>query len=128
MNTHFAALPEAGQKLVDSAVLEELNVMLGGEDDPTFLQGLLMDYFEDALSLLDQARTAYATADAPLLKQAVHTLKSSSAMFGAQGYADVCQEIEHIAATGKTAGLDTPITWLEAQFPQLKSELEALAF
>lgn len=113
------------QPAIDRAVLAELNVMLGGEDDPAFLRDLVSEFLEDALGLIDEMRQALGADDAPAFGRAAHTLKSSSAMFGATAFSAVCQEAEHLSANGTTAGAADKFSWIEANYPQVRRELEA---
>jgi HPt (histidine-containing phosphotransfer) domain-containing protein len=106
-------------------VLDELNVMLGGEDDPAFLRELVTEFFQDALGLVDEMRQAVTTGDVAAFGRAAHTLKSSSAMFGATAFAAVCQEAETLSATVLTDEAVEKFSWIEASYPQIKRELEA---
>ena len=117
-----------GSKFIDIEVLDELKITLGADEDPSFLQDLLNDYFEDATSLMQDIERAVSTGDAKLLKQAAHTLKSSSAMFGGLQFAQVCQEAENLGGSGTTSGAAEKYAWLKASFPSLCAELRAYAF
>ena len=111
--------------VIDIAVLKELAVMLGGEDDPLFLQERLEDFYEDAETLMSGIRAAVAGQDARELKQTAHTLKSSSAMFGATVFAKVCADLEHMGATGHLAGAEEKVAWLNRAFPHVCAALRA---
>lgn len=110
---------------IDRAVLDELNVMLGGEDAPAFLRELVTEFFRDALGLIDEMRQATAAGDASAFGRAAHTLKSSSAMFGATAFAAVCQEAETLSAGNLTDEAVEKFSWIETNYPQVRRELEA---
>ena len=77
----------------------DLNTLAGLSDatgnDPAFLAELIDTYLADAPSLLTAMRDAMAAGDSATLRRAAHTLKSSSATFGAGRLADVCRRLEH---------------------------------
>lgn len=113
---------------VDAAVLEELAEMLGADEDPEYMQELLEDFFVDGNQLLGQIKQAIDTEDAGLLRQASHTLKSSSAMFGALPFSEICKTLEHLAAAGTTAGGRVHADWLEQHFPYVCEDLKSLGY
>ena len=67
--------------VIDYNVLSELVVMLG--NDLEFASGLIKDFLEDGAELMHNIRSAQEEGDASELERAAHTLKSSSATFGA---------------------------------------------
>jgi HPt (histidine-containing phosphotransfer) domain-containing protein len=95
-------------------VFRELRQMLG---EPKFLAEVIDSYLEDAPKLLQAMAAAFAQGKATDLQQAAHTLKSSSALFGATSLSQFCQELEVSGSTG---------TWIEVAvlMPQVKTEYE----
>jgi len=99
---------------LDAAVFGELRQMLGQDK---FLAEAIDTYLEDAPKLLQAIAVAVAQGKATELEQAAHTLKSSSALFGATSLSHFCQELEVRGSTG---------SWTEAAalMPQVKTEYE----
>ncbi len=106
---------EAAAPVVNFTVLDELIAMLGNDVD--FASGLINDFLEDGAELLVNIRSAYEGGNGSELERAAHTLKSSSATFGANDAAQLCKQLESI---GKAGTLDDP------QAPKLIGSLEAM--
>ncbi len=107
---------KAGESgLVNFDVLDELITMLGNDID--FAGGLINDFLEDAQELLGNISGAHEGGDAREMERAAHTLKSSSATFGATEASDLCKQLE---AIGKSGNMDNPET------PGLISKLETV--
>ena len=87
-------MPEAP---IDDAAFAELLETVGG--DREFLAELVDTYLADSPGLFAELRAAIAADDAATARRAAHTLKSTSASFGANGLAAQCREIEAMAAT-----------------------------
>ena len=83
---------------IDYSVLEQLIEMLG--DDTEFAYGLIGDFLTDGQELVDLAITSCKTSDASELERATHTLKSSSATFGAMKTSALCKELEELGNRG----------------------------
>ncbi len=100
--------------VLDRMVFRELRQMLG---EPKFLAEVIDSYLEDAPKLLQAMAAAFTQGKATDLQQAAHTLKSSSALFGATSLSQFCQELEVSGSTG---------TWIEVAvlMPQVKTEYE----
>ena len=99
---------------LDAAVFGELRQMLGQDK---FLAEAIDTYLEDAPKLLQAIAIAVAQGKASDLQYAAHTLKSSSALFGATSLSQFCQQLEVSGSTG---------SWTEvaALMPQVKTEYE----
>ena len=110
--------------VIDYNVLSELVVMLG--NDLEFASGLIRDFLEDGAELMHNIRSAQEEGDASELERAAHTLKSSSATFGALSTSEICKEIEEHGHRGEL-GSDTrkKIEVLETNLKAVSSELEA---
>jgi HPt (histidine-containing phosphotransfer) domain-containing protein len=105
---------------VDEGVLRALLDDMGG--DAEVVKELVQSYLEEAPRLLAEARAALAAGDAATVQRAVHTLKSTSATFGAMALAESSKALEHAARGGK---LPTPaqLADLDAQFAAVRGEL-----
>jgi HPt (histidine-containing phosphotransfer) domain-containing protein len=70
---------------------------------PNLLARLVATYLDSAAKLVAAAERALAEHDGPALRQAVHTLKSSSANLAATDFAARCAELEALARDGAVA-------------------------
>jgi HPt (histidine-containing phosphotransfer) domain-containing protein len=90
-----------------------------GENGSFIVAEMIDCYLEDAPELLSAIAQAVAQGDAIALRQAAHTLKSSSTTLGATTLSQLCKELEVTSRTGNTnVGLD--------KVPQLQFEYERL--
>ena len=114
----------SADSVIDYNVLSELVVMLG--NDLEFASGLIRDFLEDGTELMNNIRSAQEEGDASELERAAHTLKSSSATFGALAASDICKDIEEHGHKGEL-GNDTrqKIDLLETNLKAVSRELEA---
>lgn len=67
---------------------------LGRPGQPSMLRKIIGLYIESAPAQIERMRDAVAAGDSEALRQAAHTLKSSSANLGATRLADLCKELE----------------------------------
>lgn len=75
---------------VDPAVLAELETELG---DPALVNALIASFVEELSDRTQAIRTAVDINDLDSLKRAAHTLKSTSALVGANDLAAVCDRL-----------------------------------
>ncbi len=115
---------EAGT-VINVQVLDELVTMLGNDID--FASGLIHDFIEDGEELLGNIRSALEGGNAPELERAAHTLKSSSATFGAIEAAQVCKELEEQGKHGQVdkEGTQRKLDELDKLFKTVSKELLA---
>lgn len=90
---------------------------------PDLLGKLIRLYFESAPALLRQLREAVNQGDPESLRQAAHTLKSSSANLGALSLAALCKELEE---RGRSRQMDRIAELLDAAEAQYARAREAL--
>ncbi len=123
----------SGPLVLDAGALAGLRDLVG--DDPAFLRELVDTALEDAPALLAEMRRALDTADAPTLRRAAHTLKSTSAQFGAAQFVALAKQVEMLmsAAPAGQAGAAQPpaaaaplVAQIEAEWPAVRAALEAL--
>jgi CheY-like chemotaxis protein len=101
---------------IDMNVLQAFREMVGSDAD-SVLAEMIDCYLEDAPKLMDAIASAIAQADAMQLRQAAHTLKSSSMTLGATTLANLCRKLEEMSRTGiSDYGVD--------KLQQLEAELE----
>ncbi|NEO83897.1 MAG: response regulator [Spirulina sp. SIO3F2] len=110
--------------VLDPVVLDELRV-IGGDAADELLCDLFDAYLEDSVDLLQQIENSLANQDAHQLQHAAHTLKSSSASLGANGFAKICQTLESLGRQGTTVGGDQNLPELLAQYEQVKQAIQA---
>lgn len=116
---------EEASTVINFQVLDELVAMLGNDID--FASGLIHDFLEDGEDLLGNIRSALEGGNAAELERAAHTLKSSSATFGAIEAAQVCKELEEQGKHGQLdkAGTQAKLGELEKLFKTVSKELLA---
>ncbi len=73
------------------------------DDDDPFVDTLIHDYLADAPQKVEEIKLAIETQDIMRLKEAAHTLKSSSAQLGAMTFSELCKELEYMGRTGMVA-------------------------
>jgi PAS domain S-box-containing protein len=86
--------------VLDSTVLDRIRDM-ERRGAARLLERLITTYLSTAARLVADAESALAADDAQRLRQAAHTLKSSSANLGATELADRCGELEALAHSGR---------------------------
>lgn len=108
---------------IDAAAFADLLETVGG--DREFLAELVETYLADSPALFTELRAAVANDDAAAARRAAHTLKSTSASFGANTLAAHCREIEASAAAGNLAGLEKQVELAAADYAQVETALRA---
>ena len=111
----------ASSDAIDTKVLQSFREMVG-EDAEAFLAEMIDCYLEDTPKLLKDINQAIIEANAPNLRRAAHTLKSSSITLGAKNLASLCKEIEEIVENGYTqSGL--AYSQLECEYEKVREAL-----
>jgi HPt (histidine-containing phosphotransfer) domain-containing protein len=113
------------REVLDPAALERLRATLGKQADQ-MLPDLIEKFYGDADRLLDQARQALEQEHVDDLRRAAHSLKSTSATFGAMKLSAVAQKLEHLARDGRLDGTAQLIVRAEAEFSRARAALETL--
>ncbi len=111
-------------EILDPAALENLREMVGG--DTKFITELANTFFGEAPKMLSNMRQALESKDATLLHRAAHSLKSSSAEFGAMALSGSCRELENMGRNGVFLGADELLGRAEAEYAQAKVALETM--
>lgn len=112
---------EPGSAL-DWDALERLRDSLGDE----FLAELAGAFLDDAPAQLTTLRGAFGRGDAEEARRAAHTLKSNGATFGAEGFAELCRELEEKAKAGALAGAEELVGRAEAEWLRVDAALSAV--
>ena len=89
------ALQSSALPILDTSVLDELHEVAGTET-----AGIIRLFLEDAPVLIARLENASGTRDTEALREASHTLKSSSANVGAIALANAARRIELAARAG----------------------------
>jgi PAS domain S-box-containing protein len=89
------------------------------------LEELADVYLQEAPKLLDNLHTALDRADAAGVKEAAHSLKSTSAALGAIGLSELSRQIEMTGREGSTEISPDLLSQLETEYERVKTALEA---
>ena len=112
-------------KVLDPGALKQLRATLGKQAD-RMLPGLIERFYQDVDRLLSEARQALEQGEAADLRRAAHTLKSTSATFGAMALSEVARELEYMARDGVLEGAAGLIAQAEAECVKAKAALETM--
>jgi HPt (histidine-containing phosphotransfer) domain-containing protein len=114
----------AEQDVIDRAVFAGLLESMGA--DLEFLGELLQTYFDDSPKLLATLHTALAAGDAEAFRRAAHSLKSTSASFGAMTLSQLAKGLEEMGKAGLLEGAAAGVAQAEAEYTRVKVALQAL--
>jgi CheY-like chemotaxis protein/HPt (histidine-containing phosphotransfer) domain-containing protein len=106
----------------DAAALENLRE-LGGDD---FLAEVIDTFLMDAPPFLATLRRSLDEKDASELRRAAHTLKSNGSTLGAEGFSDLCRELEQRAKSGRFEGASELVDRIEQEYEPLQEALASL--
>ena len=95
-----------------------------GQPDP--LERFVGLYLQSALSLKQRLQQALNAGDAEQLRQAAHTLKSSSANLGGRRLAARCHELEDLGRDGRLPDAAVKLAEVEHEFAGFVAALEAV--
>jgi CheY-like chemotaxis protein len=112
-------------KVLDQRALEQLRATLGKQADG-MLPGLIERFYQDVDRLLVDAQQALGQGQAEDLRRASHSLKSTSATFGAMALSAVAGELEYLARDGMLEGAAERLDRAEAEFARAKTALETM--
>jgi HPt (histidine-containing phosphotransfer) domain-containing protein len=126
-----AALPAAEEGTgavgpVDAKALENIRA-LQAPGGPNLLSRVIGLYLSGSPKLLEDLREAAVRRDADALRNASHTLKSSSANLGALSLSSLCKELETNAREGRVDDAAEAVAGIEAEYGRVKAFLEDLA-
>ncbi len=115
--------PASRPIVLDSEAFQRLRQTLGKRADQ-MLPSLLESYFNDAPRLIEEARQALQQGDALALRRAAHTLKSSSATFGAIALSGIAREVETMAVRGELEAAESLLRQLPGAYESAHQALE----
>ena len=81
---------------IDAEALELLVEMIG-PDEPAAVLDLLDTYIVDSTRQIEELQRSYTAGDLKNTHRLAHSMKSSSATFGALGLSKYCETLEHSA-------------------------------
>lgn len=108
---------------IDPKVLESFRDMVG-ENADIVLAEMIECYLDDAPKLVRAIAQAVHQKDAQKLRQASHTLKSSSATIGAIALSHLCQQMEVMSRIGNIEYALNNLPELEAEYERVKTALQ----
>jgi HPt (histidine-containing phosphotransfer) domain-containing protein len=110
--------------VLDLAALKRLRDTLGKQADQ-MLPGLIENFFTDAPKLIAEAQRTLEQNQTVELRRAAHTLKSTSATFGALALSALARELEYKARDGALVGADDLLKQIEAEYVKAQTALKA---
>jgi PAS domain S-box-containing protein len=122
------------QPIIDSANQSALSAInmhtlhesandIGGED-ADFLMELIDSYLENSQSLIQDLQNSYVKQDFAAMLRAAHSLKSSSAMVGADDLSSLCRDLEANLRHQNYQNLEPQTHTILEEYAIVKSELE----
>ncbi len=108
---------------LDRAALDAIRALDEG-GAAGLLQQVVQLYLESVPRLIAELRRAGAAGDASAVRNAAHSLKSSSANLGAVRLAEMCKAVEQAARAGRLGGDLPSVDEIEGEFQALRPTLE----
>lgn len=113
--------PTLRLKLVDFDIVQAL----AREVDAELVAQLIEIFFEQGPEMIARMQEGCRRQELDAIRQAAHTMKSSSAMIGAMGVATLCAELETRIRRGSVSGVARRVTRLDRAFRQTCRVLRA---
>ncbi|GAB4535887.1 MAG: hypothetical protein Tsb0014_23220 [Pleurocapsa sp.] len=123
-NRKAAKTSQPRGETVDFSVLESLCEM-AGEEASLLLTEMINTYLEDTEQRLQDIADAITQANAETIKQAAHSMKSSSANLGAMNLAQVCEQLEQLGRAQTIENTATLLTDARSQFALVEQDLRS---
>ncbi len=115
-----AIVGQDGSVPLDRTTLETLRELMGEE-----FPELVDSFLEDTESLLSQIEQGLAGRDVACVHRASHTLKSTSANFGAMNLSMLAKELDTVARDGRLPETHETLQRLRIEFQRVRQVLEA---
>jgi HPt (histidine-containing phosphotransfer) domain-containing protein len=109
---------------LDPNALDALRSLNPGDD--SFLRDLIQIFLEDSPARIAEIAEALAQADVRRVTRAAHSLKGSSANFGAIRLQAVSEKIEMLGRQGTLAEVPAFLAAMEVEFAAVRTALQAL--
>jgi signal transduction histidine kinase/CheY-like chemotaxis protein/HPt (histidine-containing phosphotransfer) domain-containing protein len=117
--------PAKSGDCIDPSAVERMRQMLGKRAEQ-MLPDLILSFFNDAIQLQLNMQQALEEHDPKALHRAAHTLKSTSASFGATQLHDLCYQVEIKARDNQLEDIHPLLPRIAEEFIRARSTLEAL--
>ncbi len=108
---------------LDSKALQAIRDMAGVAASEVLVQ-VIDCYLEDAPQLLQAINAAVVEGNAIALRQAAHTLKSTSATLGATILSQFCKDLEVIGRAGTTLEAPALVLQVEVEYAKVQAALQ----
>ncbi len=118
------ATSETALPVFDPAALARLRNTLGKQAD-AMLPTLIDNLYKDAPKLIREAQQKMAEQKPADVRRAAHTLKSTSATFGAMALSALARELENCAKAGTLDNAGELLTRIETEFDKARVALQA---
>jgi PAS domain S-box-containing protein len=105
---------------LDPLMLDNLRVALRDE-----IADVIDVFLDNTPKVLAELRRAVEQGDGQAMEQAAHSLKSSSATFGAAEFSQHCKELEILGRAGQMDGVAARLQHVEAEYERMKLALQA---
>jgi HPt (histidine-containing phosphotransfer) domain-containing protein len=112
----------SAEACIDMMVMAELRATTGDE----FLAELIDTYCEETPRLLHSLQASLALGDAEAFRRHAHSIKSSSATFGASGLAAQARDLEMAGRDGDLSGADARVRNLVDAYATVERRLREL--
>ncbi len=90
----------------------------------SFFPQLLETFEHDAVEYLTALGSAIRDGETGRLRGEAHALKGASLTIGAQGMADICQQLENLGTAQTVEGAPEELARLHREFDRVKNEIE----
>ena len=95
-----------------------------GTDEPDILLDVLQTFLSDGLQLVERMQSALRENDTQLLFRSAHTLKSSSAIIGAEQLSDACEALERALRRNQDVDQEAAVALIAYAFADATQALE----
>lgn len=112
----------AEQAIIDMPTYNQLKEQMGGD----FIVELIDTYNEETQVLIDQLGQALASGEAVSFGRYAHSIKSSSASFGALTFSQLARELEMMGKSNDLSAAGDKVEQLAREFIKVKQSLEDL--
>jgi HPt (histidine-containing phosphotransfer) domain-containing protein len=114
--------PVAAERILDPAPLNQIRA-LQRPGAPSLLAKVIGVYLDNSPTLMQRLREAVAQGDAVALREAAHSLKSSSANLGAAPLATLCKELEQRGREQRIEGTAALLAEVQTQYSRVREAL-----
>jgi HPt (histidine-containing phosphotransfer) domain-containing protein len=112
----------SAQSVIDLPTFKALKEVMGAD----FIGELVQAYFDETPQLLSKLQQALDKQDCEGLRQAAHSIKSTSNSFGALQFGAQARQLELMGREGKLEGAPAQVQALVAGYPAVRQALEGL--